>query len=168
MAAFAPSESQPEATDLSLPATPDAPSSDGFGGDRNATIDELVPIAALEALGVRFASLESRATPRWGIPAQFVAATIASVIAIAVLYVGLGVVMDRAQLGHGGSVVSAERRLPAQAGAPRERTSPVPRRARTRNRPLRPAGSIRRPRPWSGVGGSWRRSPNRHHVSHAL
>jgi hypothetical protein len=148
MAACATSNADSPATELSRPAETDVqPSGESWDGDGCLDFDELVPISALATLSGKAASVDSQSVGRSAVSAPLLIATLTTVVAVAVLYAGLGLVMNRARTAPEASIMSAERWLPTEAVRTRERTSRAPRRGLTRKTPPRLARNVRRGRP---------------------
>ena len=112
------------------PATDLRPLDRSCDGDGLPDVDELVPIAALRALNIDTPALEPRGVRLPAVPAHVLIGATATVVAVGVLYAGLGLVMSRSRTEPEPPIAAAERSLPREAGRGRDRAYRDPRRSR--------------------------------------
>lgn len=148
MAACAPSDSGPDAIHLSPASSRDDP-----GCDAASAVDELVPLSTLESLAISSAGRAAWIPRQLGVPTPLLRAALTGVVTVAVLYVGLGVTIDRRHTAHDVPAVATEGSVSADPDRPQERTGrPAARSLATREtarntrstRPTRPQAGHRR------------------------
>lgn len=125
--------------------------------DDGATLelDELVPLAALEALAPSLLGSDERAPTQAPIPTPLISAALVCLTTTAALYVGLGFVMDRDRAAHVGRIASARSWVPLPPERLIERIALTPQTGRGR----KTTRSARRTRPAQPRTAHRRRTP---------